>query len=64
VKFILDVTMEELDYDEDPAEIGERFLAVLTNTEIHGVKSVNGIEVSSEGGEQKPGEKGSGVHPS
>ncbi len=64
MKFILDVTMEELDYDEDPAEIGERFLAVLTNTEIHGVKSVNGIEVSSESGEQRPDEKGSGVHPS
>lgn len=64
MKFILDVTMEELDYDEDPAEIGERFMAVLANTEIHGVESVNSVEVSSEGGEQKPHEKGSGVHPS
>lgn len=64
MEFILRVTLEELDYDEDPAEIGERFLAVLTNTEVHGVKSVDGIEVSSDAGEQSPHEKGSGVHPS
>lgn len=61
MKFILDVTLENLDYDEDPAEVGERFLAVLTNTEIHGVESVNSIEVSSDAGEQRPDEKGSGV---
>lgn len=61
MKFILDVTLEELDYDEDPAEVGARFLAVLTNSEVHGVESVNSIEVSSEAGEQKPHEKGSGV---
>ncbi len=63
MKFVLDVTLEELDFDEDPAEIGQRFLAILTNTEVHGVKAVNGIEVSSEAGEQRPDEKGSGVHP-
>ena len=63
MKFILDVTLEKLDYDEDPAEIGERFLAVLANTEIHGVESVNGIEVSSDAGEQQPDEAGSGVNP-
>jgi hypothetical protein len=62
MKFVLDVTLEELDYDEDPAEIGERFLAVLTNTEVHGVQRVNGIEVSSDSGEQDPDETGSGVH--
>lgn len=61
MKFTLDVTLEQVDYDEDPAEIGDRFLAVLTNTEVHGVKSVNSIEVSSDPGEQKPDEKGSGV---
>lgn len=63
MKFILDVTLEKLDYDEDPAEIGERFLAVLTNTDIHGVETVNGIEVSSDSGEQSPGQKGSGINP-
>ncbi len=63
MRFILDVTLEELDYDEDPTEIGERFMAVLANTEIRGVKSVNGIEVSSDRGEQAPDEKGSGVNP-
>ena len=64
MKFILDVTLEKLDYDEDPAEIGERFLAVLTNTDIHGVESVNGVEVASDPGEQAPDQKGSGVNPS
>ena len=63
MKFVVDVTMEKLDYDEDPAEVGERLMAILTNTEIHGVKSINGIEVSSEAGEQQPDEKGSGVNP-
>lgn len=63
MRFILDVTLEKLDYDEDPAEIGERFLAVLANTEIHGVQSVNGIEVSSDPGEQEPDETGSDVNP-
>jgi hypothetical protein len=63
MKFILDVTLEKLDYDEDPAEIGGRFLAVLTNTEVHGVQSVNSIEVSDNAGEQDPDEKGSGVNP-
>lgn len=63
MKFIIDVTMEELDYDEDPNEIGERFLAILANTEVHGVASVNSIEVSSDSGEQSPDEKGSGVNP-
>jgi hypothetical protein len=62
MKFVLDVTLEKLDYDEDPSEIGERFLAILTNTQVHGVESVNGIEVSSDAGEQEPDEKGSGVH--
>ncbi len=64
MKFILDVTLEKLDYDEDPAEIGERFLAVLGNTEVHGVESVNSIEVSSDSGDQGENEKGSGVNPS
>lgn len=63
MKFILDVALETLDYDEDPAEIGERFLAVLTNTEVHGVKSIDSIGVSSEAGEQDPDEKGTGVNP-
>jgi hypothetical protein len=63
MKFILDVTLENLDYDEDPAEIGGRFLAVLTNIEVHGVQSVNSIEVSGDAGEQDPDEKGSGVNP-
>lgn len=64
MRFILDVTMEKLDYDEDPAEIGERLLAILTNTDVHGVESVNGIEVASDPGEQAPDQKGSGVNPS
>ena len=63
MKFIVDVTMEKLDYDEDPAEVGERLMAILSNTEIHGVESINGVEVSSDAGEQQPGEKGSGVNP-
>lgn len=63
MKFILDVTLAKLDYDEDPNEVGKRFLAVLTNTEVHGVESVNSIEVSSDSGEQSPDEKGSGVNP-
>lgn len=63
MKFIVDVTMEKLDYDEDPNEVGERFLAILTNTQIHGVASVNSIEVSSDSGEDRPDEKGSGVNP-
>lgn len=63
MKFILDVTLEKLDYDEDPAEIGARFLAILTNTEVRGVESVNGIEVSSDQGEQSPDTKGSGINP-
>ncbi len=63
MKFILDVTLQKLDYDEDPAEVGERLLAILVNTQVHGVESVNGIEVSSDAGEQQPDEKGSGVNP-
>ena len=63
MKFIIDVTMEDLDYDEDPNEVGERFLAILTHTEVHGVASVNSIEVSSDSGDQSPDEKGSGVNP-
>lgn len=63
MKFILDVTLQKLDYDEDPAEVGERLMAILTNTQVHGVESVNGIEVNSEAGEQQPHEKGSGVNP-
>ena len=63
MKFIVDVTMKKLDYDEDPAEVGERLMAVLQNTEVHGVESINGVEVSSEAGEQQPHEKGSGVNP-
>ncbi len=63
MKFIVDVTMEKLDYDEDPAEVGERLMAILANTEIHGVESINGVEVSSAAGEQQPHEKGSGVNP-
>lgn len=63
MKFILDVTLEKLDYDEDPAEVGERFMAILATTQIHGVESVNGIEVSSDAGEQQPHEKGSDVNP-
>ncbi|MDP8960329.1 MAG: hypothetical protein M3N32_01685 [Actinomycetota bacterium] len=63
MKFILDVTLQKLDYDEDPAEVGERLMAILTNTQVHGVENVNGIEVSSEAGEQQPHEKGSGVNP-
>lgn len=64
MRFSVDVTLEELDYDEDPNEIGERFLAILQNTDVHGIKSVDGVEVSSDAGEQRGSEKGSGVHPS
>jgi hypothetical protein len=63
MKFILDVTLEKLDYDEDPAEIGQRFMAVLANTDVHGVESVNSVEVSSESGDQGAEQKGSGVNP-
>ncbi|MDQ3304566.1 MAG: hypothetical protein M3535_01035 [Actinomycetota bacterium] len=63
MKFIVDVTLEKLDYDEDPAEIGERFMAVLTNTDVHGVESVNSVEASSDEGERGTEQKGSGINP-
>ncbi|MDQ3353847.1 MAG: hypothetical protein M3507_05085 [Actinomycetota bacterium] len=63
MKFIVDVTLEKLDYDEDPAEIGERFMAVLTNTDVHGVESVNSVEASSDEGERSTEQKGSGINP-
>ncbi len=63
MKFVVDVTLEKLDYDEDPAEVAERLMAILVNSDVHGVESINGVEVSSEAGEQQPHEKGSGVNP-
>ncbi|MDP8930845.1 MAG: hypothetical protein M3O70_20320 [Actinomycetota bacterium] len=63
MKFIVDVTLEKLDYDEDPAEVAARLMAILVQEDIHGVESINGVEVSSEAGEQQPHEKGSGVNP-